>query len=266
MIRLRSTGLLRDDGRHPLRGLRATRAHAPLRGSADLTRYAGTVLDQGDTSSCVGCGLTSAAAITLAAAGTPLRWTPSVLACYQLALRLDRAHDYPLRDASAMPALQDCGTQLRTGALVLSRYGVGPSQRGAACDATPSTVRDEHAVHLGTLIATHQTLLCGAFALDVSNRAQLQQELEEGHAIAIGGWVDSDYMQRTPRSAPAGAQRLHDSDGGGHCQVIVGYRADAWHVRNSWGAGWGDGGYTWVTDAFIEQLWECYSLDVSLAA
>ncbi|MFM5930871.1 MAG: C1 family peptidase [Novosphingobium sp.] len=33
-----------------------------------------------------------------------------------------------------------------------------------------------------------------------------------------------------------------------HAVVIVGWDdvAGAWHVRNSWGTGWGDGGYAWV--------------------
>ena len=33
-----------------------------------------------------------------------------------------------------------------------------------------------------------------------------------------------------------------------HAVVIVGWDdvAGAWHVRNSWGAGWGEGGYAWV--------------------
>lgn len=33
---------------------------------------------------------------------------------------------------------------------------------------------------------------------------------------------------------------------GGHCVLVVGYTADSWIVRNSWGAGWGDGGYCYM--------------------
>lgn len=36
--------------------------------------------------------------------------------------------------------------------------------------------------------------------------------------------------------------------GGGHAMLAVGYddHRNAWLVRNSWGAGWGNGGYVWI--------------------
>lgn len=38
---------------------------------------------------------------------------------------------------------------------------------------------------------------------------------------------------------------------GGHAVCIVGYTADRFIVRNSWGAGWGDNGFAYVTDTYV---------------
>ena len=38
---------------------------------------------------------------------------------------------------------------------------------------------------------------------------------------------------------------------GGHAICIVGYTADRFIVRNSWGTSWGDGGFAYATDAYI---------------
>jgi C1A family cysteine protease len=45
---------------------------------------------------------------------------------------------------------------------------------------------------------------------------------------------------------------------GSHGVLLVGYRNSqrAWLVRNSWGTGWGDGGYAWLDyDYVLDELW-----------
>jgi hypothetical protein len=37
---------------------------------------------------------------------------------------------------------------------------------------------------------------------------------------------------------------------GGHAVAIVGYNATRFIVRNSWGTGWGDGGYAYASNAY----------------
>jgi C1A family cysteine protease len=52
---------------------------------------------------------------------------------------------------------------------------------------------------------------------------------------------------------------------GGHAVCVVGYRADGrFIIRNSWGRGWGDGGFAYATDAWVRAafLAESYGITV----
>jgi hypothetical protein len=48
---------------------------------------------------------------------------------------------------------------------------------------------------------------------------------------------------------------------GGHAVAIVGYRAGRFIVRNSWGTGWGDGGFAYASLGYAEQAFtEAYGV------
>jgi C1A family cysteine protease len=44
---------------------------------------------------------------------------------------------------------------------------------------------------------------------------------------------------------------------GGHAVLLVGYDLNSrlWRVRNSWGTGWGEGGYAWLPWAWTGLPW-----------
>jgi hypothetical protein len=44
----------------------------------------------------------------------------------------------------------------------------------------------------------------------------------------------------------------HSSAGGGHAVCLVGYTKDSFIVRNSWGKGWGDKGFAYVSSTYAE--------------
>ena len=44
-----------------------------------------------------------------------------------------------------------------------------------------------------------------------------------------------------------------DTKRGGHAVCLVGYTAHCFIVRNSWGAGWGDGGFAYASDDYRRQ-------------
>ena len=67
--------------------------------------------------------------------------------------------------------------------------------------------------------------------------AALQVDASWDDAAATGGEVD-DFQPATVR--------------GGHAICIVGYRANGrFIVRNSWGTGWGDGGFGYLSPAYV---------------
>lgn len=263
----RATGLIRDDGRHPRRLFAALRQSqavpATPRGWADLSAGAPPILDQGSRSSCAGCGVPCAAATSLAAAGHPLGWVPSVDTAYKVARCLDRAAYYPLRTPDAYPALEDRGTMALSVVQGLREWGTLPSQLPGRSDCTRDSVLREP--DLRTLAVAGRKLLVGAYALDLHAIGfETMLALDAGHAVAIGGWVDTRFMDQGPTGV-IGAQDLSDPDGGGHCTYLTGYNRDVngasvFRLRNSWGTGWGDQGCAWVTGAFLRQAWEAWAM------
>ena len=93
--------------------------------------------------------------------------------------------------------------------------------------------------------------------IDLTDPTGIQQVLAQGKPVVIGMPVyesfettGSDGMVPLPNTA---TEKLL----GGHAVVIVGYTdGQRWIVRNSWGTGWGDGGYCYLpfslTPSFLE--------------
>jgi len=92
---------------------------------------------------------------------------------------------------------------------------------------------------------------------------QVQRALRAQHPVVFGMTVDRDYMG-TGSDGVVAMPRSNRQDAGGHAQVIVGYDDhDRWIVRNSWGVGWGDGGYGYVPYGYLDasgadDLWVPY--------
>lgn len=49
------------------------------------------------------------------------------------------------------------------------------------------------------------------------------------------------------------------SEEGGHCVAVVGYTADSFILRNSWGASWGSDGYTMFPFSQWDLHWDCFT-------
>jgi hypothetical protein len=91
----------------------------------------------------------------------------------------------------------------------------------------------------------------------VESLDEIRKVISEGQPVVIGIVVGSVYMQA------AGDQwtrdgylaDLNDTNAGGHAFLIVGYddNARTLKVMNSWGTGWGDGGFWDVSYDVIEQ-------------
>lgn len=288
---IRPLGLLEDDLRHPRESFAAIRSQfgASPRGHADLKDFVYPMVIEQLVGCCALVAVPSSACTTARAQaaatgkGRTIDFVPSQVFPYQAALRLDRADDHPGVDPSEMPRLRDVGTQMLTAVKVISEYGFVPMGeeiehfdgdlgvwRYFATDAGPSNTVDEAAFKIATVIRAAKTKAIGAFEMVGVNRLRdMKLVLDANMSFPFGGFVDSKYMRRTASSPPAGKQDYTDPDGGGHAQECVGYKTDAsgntlWTIKNSWGPGWGDGGYTEVNDEFMAQLWTAIVMKIEV--
>lgn len=89
----------------------------------------------------------------------------------------------------------------------------------------------------------------------------VKRALAQGYLIAFGTQVSdrfcADDLGSGPVDPPVGLPIA-----GGHAMCICGYRGDEFDVANSWGTGWGDGGYWTMSADYLawgetQDLWIC---------
>lgn len=144
----------------------------------------------------------------------------------------------------------------------------GP-QKGANCDGTHFEVAYDRMLQRG--VATMQTVPfqnlgnCSSTTLPAWNSEAGQYKIEsyrqvpvtlsaiktklaEKRPLTFGAMVGVRFSQWSGSGVMRAANVLAGSDAGGHAMTIVGYddTKSAFRILNSWGTGWGDGGYAWV--------------------
>lgn len=185
--------------------------------------------------SCVGQSIASSAFVVAAVAGTPIK-RPSALWPYSIARLLDNPGK-PLDDFGCRPRVAMLGLRER-GLIALDRW--------------PETEENLNAVPPLDAFQAGENATIEAFyrvADDGDVRAGLCHALARGYCPIFGMPVDAKYEQiRSEIYGSPGGSML-----GNHAQVIVGYSAilDAFRVLNSWGTDFGDGGFAWVSAAFM---------------
>lgn len=257
--------------------LRAGLSSAEPRGWADLDGVLPEAYDQNRVGSCVACAMLAGIYGTLAVAGDPLPWDPSVKTTYPECLAVDRALDYPKESARDLVrrGLRDTGTMLMTCAAVVADYGVtamGPlvivDGRPVHCDLDPAGIVEPV---LGRVEAGRERLIVGAYEMVTQSTLLRDIKLALDHHIPVahGGWVDSHFGEYRTGSAPIGRQDYSDPLGGGHATLISGYRetptGTLWRCRNSWDPTlWGQEGRSNfdATDDFVLSRWETVCLSV----
>jgi len=88
--------------------------------------------------------------------------------------------------------------------------------------------------------------------VDSQNILELKSFLVSGYPILIGMMVDQNFMNLSTGQI---WQYSGQDDQGSHAMVVMGYddSKQAFHVINSWGTDWGEGGYGWISYESLRQ-------------
>jgi hypothetical protein len=93
--------------------------------------------------------------------------------------------------------------------------------------------------------------------------------LGTGQAIYVGFDIDTKAWSAANRRNGGVLADWNNDGSGGHAVALVGFRPSTggsgrqYLVHNSWGKGWGDGGYAWVSEAMVKQrIHEAFTVTV----
>jgi hypothetical protein len=223
---------------------------SPTPASYSLRPNGCPILNQTVYSACTGFSNAGAIKTTLGQSpATAIDTIPSPLELYTLGRATGRGGPPP-------PAITDTGADPADVISGLSKYGVSGMPSTSTGDCTSANINAEPT--LGLLEAASLFRLQGAYALDPTSAEFVQaarQALCLGYAINFAVFVDTAFENWTPAAGPVGAPDTSDPNGGGHDLYCDGYTTAAdgttlFRCVNSWGTGWGDGGYFTAGPAF----------------
>ena len=218
------------------------------RAKVDLRRPDWPVRDQGATGACVG----------FAAADGVLYWhyrkagllapgeRPSPRFIWMANKETDRLTDFPTT------FIESAGTQTKRALRVARRYGCVPDGL-LPMDGrlSPLPAAAFYTLAARYRIASYHNLR--------RNRAAWRRWLSNQGPILARVEVDRTFRQAARTNGELALFRPDEEDGGGHAICLVGYTANTFIVRNSWGADWGDGGFAYASDEYAaEAITEAY--------
>jgi hypothetical protein len=144
---------------------------------------------------------------------------------------------------------------LKAGALSLGDF---PYDADAACHSSVTDAQKSRATDFR---------VDGLTRLEPTNIEDLRGKLAEGNPIVISFRVSRPFENFRGRGTYADRQRSDvDTEWDGwHMMTLIGYddARQAFRLINSWGKGWGDRGYAWLSyDLFKTHVREAYMLNV----
>lgn len=208
----------------------------------DLMRFC-QVRDQGETSSCVGFGVTGAIYARLRFLGYDCGLF-SPLAAYAIGRQLEGIHrNRPLPDEGSHPFLVMDG---------LKRFGVAREESWPFDRDAASRVRQE--VPFDVFQQASQFRLSSFARIDASGDARVQackRAIASGHPVPLGMDVGRVFENYGVGKDPVGIE--YDVLGG-HMTFLCGYEndGDVFIGCNSWGTSWGDNGFYRITRQKLE--------------
>ncbi len=223
--------------------------------SMDLRKPWWDIGDQKNTGSCVGWGSTDAVAryMFVMANRLPQNVKLSPRFTWMACKETDTTKARP------ETMIDEAGTSLKQAVDVLRKYGAVPET------LLPFTINA--AMYTGdenVFFATAATRKIAAYFNLERNLANWRTWIAQHGPIIVGLNVDHSWDNAT-----ATGGKIDNFDPktvrGGHCVAAVGYTADGrFIIRNSWGTGWGDKGFGYASEAYINAAFYNESYGVTL--
>ena len=233
-------------------------APAALPASKDLREAWWKVGDQGSTGSCVGWGTAEGV----------LRWhfvkvnripndankSPSLSPRF-IWMAAKETDDSVTRPTTF---IESDGTSLKSALDIARKFGV------VSDSVLPFASGVLYQGEENTFYAIASQLKIAAYINLEKNLSQWRSWLVANGPILAALKVDKTWDDATANGGNLDAFQP-DTVRGGHCISIVGYKADGrFIVRNSWGTAWGDKGFGYATEAYIQGAFfpEAYGINL----
>lgn len=213
---------------------------------ASLEQHLRGIRDQGQTSSCVGHAIGTAADTRLRKLGFMNTPDPSRVAIYTFARAMGRS--------SGSKKLVDDGSQPRLAMKGIREWGT-PSEKDWPIDQ--ATINDE--LPWDVMQKASAFRISQWHRIDSLGHGRVEDicnAIAQGYPVVFGVDVDDNFMNYSGKGAVAAPDPSNSY--GGHMMCLVGYTTEnserIFRGVNSWGTGWGDGGLYWAHEGFIKDV------------
>lgn len=143
--------------------------------------------------------------------------------------------------------IEEAGTSLKAAMDILRKFGAVPEAMLPFHIATTMYTGDEN-----TFYATAATRRIASYFNLHKNLSSWRDWLASHGPILAGLGVDATWDQATATHGNLDTYQPKTVRGG-HAVCVVGYTADKrFIIRNSWGTAWGDGGFAYASEAYID--------------
>jgi C1A family cysteine protease len=230
-------------------------APAALPASVDLRAAWWDIGDQEHTGSCVGWGSTDAVArYHFVKAG---RLAQNEKLSPRFTWMASKETDTFVSRPETM--IEEAGTSLKAAVDILRKYGAAPEAQLPFHIATNMYAGQENA-----FFATCATRRIASYFNLQKNLASWRSWLATHGPILVGLNVDATFDNAAATQGKLDTFQPNTVRGG-HAPAVVGYTADhRFIVRNSWGTLWGDHGFAYASEAYINAAFFNESYGVTL--
>lgn len=202
------------------------------------------ILDQGGSSACTGFALATVVNHLLVQSGRARDADASPWMLYSMARRYD---EFP-------GVAEDAGSSLRGALKGWHKHGACGLARWDSIEMPPASVAPGEDWWLDAV----NRPLGAYYRVDTRSVTDMHVALNEVGALYASVLTHAGWMQAAGKDALI-PLRARKADDGGHAFAIVGYDRRGFLVQNSWGEGWGDGGFaTLAYEDWLENAMDCW--------